>query len=448
MPGLTLPSPGARRLRLAALTLGAVLVLGWAMWLPSAFPSSSLLYKFGADRFMLIAGKAAGMALLFVMTLQLILMARPPFLERAAGFDRLVRWHRLFGVATVVLAIVHPLLVFAPEDVAAMPLQWEYWPEVLGCALLLALALSAAASLRRREARLPYHIWKAGHFFGAAGLLAGGLVHVYYVTDSFHAGQPFWFLVGVGVAALVSWGWIALGKLTGGAPYVVESVRPAGATAREIQLRPESRAVPHSPGQFAVLRPWATHLTREAHPFTIASGPDEEGLRFVIRCSGDWTDGVGVLAPGDRFRVDGPLGLFSPAAYQPGDPAVCIAGGVGATPMLSMIRSMTADSPPLHFIWANRSREDVFHAEILAALQDELPQFRVTHVLSRDPNAGEPYLSGRLDRDVLEALLPETERAQHRYFVCGPPKMMAAVIDCLRELGVPDSRIVSEEFGF
>ena len=447
MSGVGLPSPGARRLRLWALCVLALVVLGWAVWLPSAYPSSSLLYKFGADRFMLIGGKMAGAALLFIMAAQLVLVARPAFLERAAGLDRLVAWHRFVGAAVVVLAVVHPLLVFAPEDVAAMPLQWEYWPEVLGVGLLISLALSGVLSWWRRYAKLPYHLWKAAHFLGAPALLTGSLVHVYFVTDSFHSGQPLWFLIFVGVVSLVSWGWVAAKKLLGGGVHVVDRVVTAGPSAREIHLKPEGAPILHEPGQFAVLHPMQRPLGGEAHPFTIASGAGEDALRFVIRCSGDWTAQVGALKPGDRIRVDGPLGLFSPAAFDKA-PVVCIAGGVGATPMLSMIRSMTSDSPPLHFIWANRTTDDVFNADELTALQEELPQLRVSHVFTREREPDAPAMVGRLGKSVLKELLGNSVVKDQRYFVCGPPEMMATVARHLRELGADPSRIVMEEFGF
>lgn len=76
---------------------------------------------------------------------------------------------------------------------------------------------------------------------------------------------------------------------------------------------------------------------REPHPFTIASPPGADELRFVIRDLGDWTARLGdVVQVGDRVRVEGPYGRFRPLPRRP-RPTVWIAGGVGITPFLAAL---------------------------------------------------------------------------------------------------------------
>ena len=94
--------------------------------------------------------------------------------------------------------------------------------------------------------------------------------------------------------------------------FNVAAASPAGRDAMEIRLAPEKGAdLAYAPGQFALVTFLSPGLPVEEHPFTIASAPGEPGLRFTIRCCGDFTERLGALAPGDRAQVSGPYGRFS-----------------------------------------------------------------------------------------------------------------------------------------
>ena len=85
-------------------------------------------------------------------------------------------------------------------------------------------------------------------------------------------------------------------------------------------------------------------VSSEEHPFTISSAPGDDGcLAFTVKASGDYTRALRQAVQGDRARVDGPYGRFSYVLRtQPGQPLLLIAGGVGITPMLSMLEHQTA----------------------------------------------------------------------------------------------------------
>ena len=430
------------------LLLVAMVAVSFGAWLPWEYPSSSMLYKFGIDRDILTLGKSAGVAAIVLMGLQILFIARFTMIERLVGYDRMVRIHRMVGISIVALAVMHPLLVFSVDDVATIPVKWEYWPEILGGGLLISLSIYAAIAYGRSFSRIPYHYWKWMHQAGAIVLVVTSLVHVYYVTDSYHSGVPLVFLVCVGIVVVVCWGWILFRPFMDGEKHEVVSLTRVGPAARELRLRPLGNPIRHAPGQFAYINVTDGPIPSEPHPFTISSSPGSDTLRFVIRCCGDWTNRVGQLRTGDTVQVSGPYGMFSPEAYGCEAGYVCIAGGVGITPMLSMIENMDELSPPLHLVWSNRTVEDAFAREELKEHALRLHQLDVTHVFSRDATSADNEYTGRVNHDLLDRVLTEVPLSDSLFFVCGPQPFMESVQRTLSEMGVPPSQIVTEEFGF
>ncbi len=226
--------------------------------------------------------------------------------------------------------------------------------------------------------------------------------------------------------------------------FNVAAASPAGRDAMEIRLAPEKGAdLAYAPGQFALVTFLSPGLPVEEHPFTIASAPGEPGLRFTIRCCGDFTERLGALAPGDRAQVSGPYGRFSylSADARPGEPLLFVAAGVGITPMLSMLRHLAATesngSRRVTLLWSNRDAADAPHLPEIEALASVLPGFSLRTHFSRAPG------SGRLNEAALGPLLAGVPR-ESRTFVCGPAGFMAMALRTLKSEGF--ARTSSEEF--
>lgn len=127
------------------------------------------------------------------------------------------------------------------------------------------------------------------------------------------------------------------------------------------------------------------------------------------------------------------------------DGFVFIAGGVGLTPMISMLRTLADRSDSRHhrLLIGARSLEDLM-------LRDEIDQLRgqlnltVTQVIEAPP-PGWDGESGRMDAELLDKYLPHASR-HHEYFLCGPPPMVIAVGQQLRERGIATKHIHTERF--
>ncbi|HMA86437.1 MAG TPA: hypothetical protein VKN73_12095, partial [Desulfosalsimonadaceae bacterium] len=120
---------------------------------------------------------------------------------------------------------------------------------------------------------------------------------------------------------------------------------------------------------------------------------------------------------------------------------VMIAGGIGITPMLSMLRYMadTGDQRKTILIWSNQSKGHIIFADEFKALETRLPGLHVSHVLTDTPQ------SKLLDRTELEKMLAGTSR-NAPIFLCGPPQMMTDIKKSLLAIGFPRRLIFTERF--
>jgi predicted ferric reductase len=172
------------------LTCGFLLLLSVVMSIPTYYQTTTLWYKTGTNKIMLYAAQYIGLAALVLLYLQAILSARGKFLDQVFGAPLLLRLHRLNGILLLVLAASHILLVLVPEGLANLPLGKKFWPEMVGGALFILIALLVVFSYFREAIRLPFKIWR--FFHRPAGYLALVLVtvHVMFVSESFEQTVP------------------------------------------------------------------------------------------------------------------------------------------------------------------------------------------------------------------------------------------------------------------
>ena len=222
--------------------------------------------------------------------------------------------------------------------------------------------------------------------------------------------------------------------------YVVYGVRHEGPEVATLALTPvfRRRGLPASaPGQFVWLRRHRRVVGVQEHPFTIASSAElTDRLELTVRATGDFTRALARMGPGTKVWLDGPHGAFVPRTAGADGGLVLIAGGVGVTPIMSILRAHAAAADPrAHaLLLAEREGEALFAAEILA--------------LSRRLDLSVLRTGGRrLDAGMLRALVPPGDAPSHQYFVCGPPPLVGAAIHGLGSLGVPAGAITTERFG-
>ena len=137
--------------------------------------------------------------------------------------------------------------------------------------------------------------------------------------------------------------------------------------------------------------------------------------------------------------------MFTSDRYWDSAGFVLIAGGIGITPMMSMLVTAAErnDARPFLLIYASKSWEEVTFREELDALVDSL-DLTIVHVLRKPPEdwTGE---TGYVDRDLLQRYVP-IHRGSRHYFICAAPVMMDQVEAALHDLDVPATNIHMEHF--
>ena len=443
-------SPGVRCVLAIAFVLALLGLLAGALVIPFTFESPSLWYKFGAAKISLRAGKMIGIAAGLLVLLQLPLAGRSKLLDRIYSLPALMRQHRMHAWAIASMAIVHPLLVLLAEGSLVVPLESRYWPEWVGVGLLAAILAQFISSRWRRSLGIAFHVWLPAHRI--AGLLVAGLliVHVLYVSESFSdQGPPRWLVMAAAACFLSVWLWRRTEWWRARRHrFSVSRITTTGTDCTCVELTPQTKTpFAYVPGQFAFVSFRSTAVSAEPHAFTISSTPSRpEALQFTIRACGDWTRDAAGLSTGDEVLLHGPFGRFGHLFSGGNRELIMIAGGIGVTPMLSMLRFMAdADDPrPVTLVWSNRSRETTVFDEEMAVLAARLTAFRHVPIFTR--NAVNGNRSGRLNRTALEQILRGCSRKAAVY-VCGPPRMMKQIVADLKALGFPARSIHTEAFG-
>lgn len=395
---------------------------------------------------------ALGYSGLAMMGLQFGLTARFRHVTAPWGEDVIYHFHRQVSLVAVALVFAHPLIIFAAQpELLARPESGEI-PLGAVAALLSIGALGAlvVAALWRVRLKLSYELWHRTHIALALTAIIGGIVHM--VGWSFYLQDPRKRALWIGLVVF----WIALLLYVRllkplfmlRRPYRVAAVRQERGDATTLVMEPDGHAgFSFTPGQFGWLTVWGGAFNVTAHPFSFSSSAEAGGGRveMTIRKLGDFTSTLDKVEVGKRVYLDGPYGAFT--IGQPADMHVLIAGGIGITPMMSMMRTLAdrGDKRPVVLFYGSADpASTIFQAE-LAALLPRL-DLRIVPVLSRPPQgwAGE---TGHITAELLSRHLPPAYD-QHEYFICGPNPMMDAVEAALGRLGVPMSKYHSERYSF
>ena len=151
-----------------------------AAGIPFWFESSTIHYKFGVDKTLLRTGKILGLLAGTLMLVQLVIAARSKFLDRIFTLNRLYSYHRVIAGIVAGLALVHPILIFAPEDPTTVPIDPEFWPEMTGLVLLFMLWAIMGTGFWRLFLQLPFEKWRLAHRIAAMAVGCVFLVHVLF----------------------------------------------------------------------------------------------------------------------------------------------------------------------------------------------------------------------------------------------------------------------------
>jgi predicted ferric reductase len=470
---------GTARRRLAFLALWLFVAGNTAVivWVWSVGGADGLGYHWhNLGQALIGIGRLTALLAGFLALVEVLLLARLPFLERAVGFDRLTVWHRRNGFFVIVLVLAHvvgSVWGYALQDRKTFLTEYWNWltlPQpgaatitagasggfsasgaslaatspypgmvtaTIGTTLLLAVVATSVMAVRRK---LAYEWWYAIHF----------TVYAAIALSWFHmipAGNE---LVIDRIAADY---WRALFALTLALVIAFRVVRPLVRAVRfdlrvsevvdeapgVVSLRIVGRDLGRlgaRPGQFFFWRfltrgYWYTH-----HPYSLSEAPNGDSFRITVKALGDHSSKLRQIPLGTRVVAEGPFGVFTAERSRTAKTAL-IAGGIGITPVRALLERLHSDAVVLYRV--------VTESDIVFG--DELARITAAHGSRIEYIVGDhnsPDARDLLSRDHLLSLVPDL--AERDVYACGPPGMIDRVVPTLTKAGVPREHLHVERF--
>jgi predicted ferric reductase len=439
----------ARRRHALAVSIYAIAAANAAVIVWLWIHGGNLQVESTGDAFTSI-GRLTGLLSAYLALLQVILLARLPAIERAVGFDRLSVWHRWNGHACIDLVIAHVIFTVWGYSLAdrltigkelSTMLGGGVYPGMItatiGTAMLLGVVATSLVIVRRR---LSYEWWYAVHLLAYAGIALSWFHEIptgnELVLDRVAA--DYWrglylatiaVLVGFRVAVPL---WQLLRHRLSVAEVIPEG---RGVVSLRIVGRRLDR-IGAEPGQFFLWRFLDRRRAWSAHPFSLSAAPDGRSLRITVKALGDHSARLAGVRPGTRVLAEGPFGVFTESARRRRDKVLLIAGGIGITPVRSLVERMRGD---VVVVYRALTDDDLI-------LKDELDDLARRNCLAVQYVVGDHRGEGArlLSPGHLLELVPDA--AERDVFLCGPPAMTEAIGRNLRAAGVPRRHVHVERF--
>jgi len=377
------------------------------------------------------------------------------FFTLGIAFERAVLFHRWLGRWTGILIFIHFVLScvkYSPGSTSSqVAASWiagynspiggsgvlNFWGLMAGIVYIL-IFVSSLEWFRRN----------AWEFFAISHVL----VIAYFIFCSFHT--PKFLIYAYISVALVAFDLILRFFLgTSVLPVKTTMLRKRGPGIVQMRFPKRiTKKVFYHPGQYVFINiPSISKL--QWHPFSISSAPHDKEIEVNIRSLGNWTSKVEALVQSMEegkalwIRADGPFGNLRLNYYRY-KTVVFVAGGVGITPSLGMLRDIFDSRKKKRsriarviMIWAvpveeeaNWFLEDLKHIHDLSQKSHTQLDLRV-YLTRADENAqyDAPLYAGRPDKQkILEEAT--SDREPSFVFVCGPRKMVNETWDCANAL--------------
>jgi predicted ferric reductase len=396
------------------------------------------------------AGRLAGLVGAYLALVQLLLLARLPWLEHAVGFDRLTAWHRGLGTNVVLLLVTHVLLVTSGLSFTEHHAPWSAaveiittYPDIIlaliGMGLFLAVAITSAQFARRH---LSYEAWYLVH---VSAYLAVALAFFHqissggdFITDP--AARAMWIALYAAVAGSVVW-WrlvVPVRRWFRHAITVDKVVRETPDTVSVWLRGRDLDALDARAGQFLLWRFVTVGHVWSAHPYSLSAPVLRNRMRITVKDAGDHSARLARLRRGVPVFAEGPFGHFT-ADTRRLAPVLLISGGSGIAPVRALAEQLLRERADVVLLHRASTRDVPLRKELDAMAAKGLT---VHYVIGRRAERrGDPLAPGPLRR-----LVPDL--GQRSVYVCGPAGMTTTVLASLRRLGVPPGHIHTEEFSF
>lgn len=384
-------------------------------------------------------GQLLGILGMTLFAITLILSGRLKIIDRyLKGLDRVYVKHHILGAISFSMLLFHPLflviryitisirdagLFFVPFR--NIPITWGIFSLTI---MIILISITFYISLK-------YNHWKFSHkFLTLAFILA--IIHTFTISSDVSRNNflRYYILIFSIIGLILSIRKAFLDKiLKKKYKYKVKATTQLNEEVVEIEIAPVSKKINFTSGQFIFVS-FKTNGLREFHPFTIASGDNENNLKLIIKNFGDFTYKIKSLKSGTEVLIDGPYGNFSYNNFENKD-QIWIAGGIGITPFLSMSKVLDKDYS-VHLYYSVKDKSEAVQLGELSDFTLKNKNFKFTLWSSNESGYITAEKIKELDGDLLKKEM----------FLCGPPVFMENIKNQLLSLGVEINKIHYENF--
>lgn len=389
---------------------------------------STLLYSIG---------KLFGITGFVLLSLLIFSGDTARFWNRFIGLDKIIKFQRKFSYFVAFFVICHPIffMLSARTTKGFLIPDFSIIPLAMGIiAMYIFLCIMIASKLYKR---ISYRVWQYIHiltyalfFFALYHGLNGGSTSAYL---------PIYYIAA----------WIIIIGIIYRTQYKLRARKNSKFTVKDIKMETHDTftitvngSKNFTAGQFFFLRLNKNRLYAR-HPFTVSSKPGDD-LSFTIKLAGRFTQTAKELKPGDEILIDGPFGNFIP---KPNKDLVFIAGGVGITPFMSILRNRINKNidQNITLIYGSRTENDIIFRKEIDAM--DKPWFKKVYLLSlveESTPMSHDCEKGFICNDVLDRYVKDVKNSL--YYICGPEIMKNNAKKLLKEEGVNGAHVFVEDF--
>lgn len=359
-------------------------------------------------------GQLFGLIGFALFSLSFLFMTRLKFFENLfLGLDKMYEFHHKLGIIAFILILFHPILLvvkFVPSNfklAAKYLLPGGAWSVNFG---IIALGIMILLIVLTMFIYLKYNKWKFSHkFLGLAYVFT--LFHMFLITtdiSKYLALKIYMIILSViGIIAFIYSIFIR--------PYISQyNYELSNLELRNniilLKMKPLEKKLKFKVGQFVFIKIKDKSFSKEQHPFSIISNPQEECIILGIKQSGDYTSSLSNLNIGTKIKLEGPYGGFWNLKSH--KDKLIIAGGIGITPFISMLANLK-NSEMVDLYYCTSTKNEMIFLKELKTIIGNNKNIRLMEWNSD--------VKGRINFSIINKLTKDLNKKD--ILMCGPASL-------------------------
>lgn len=230
--------------------------------------------------------------------------------------------------------------------------------------------------------------------------------------------------------------------------YLVTNITMTTNSCISILMRPkQNNRLSFNAGQYIALSFKNGNKITPVRCFSVVNSENADGtITICARMAGEYTHFLSTLRTDDIAYIDGPFGSFTPN-FQLNSPLILIAGGIGVTPMVSILSKLASldNQPQTTLLYFNSHNNDVPFIDEINKMKLSCPWLKVNIIAGTSENNEMQISQGRFDKSWAQ-YSKKNGGNNGRYYICGPAGFMSSVEKLLIDQSISPDNIFTESF--